>query len=194
MTEIHEAPIVHGRISVNTIASNSITFSDGSTINNVDVTLDQNSSNPLSNSILATTIHNITSPSLDNFNVHLVMNPSASHTAGTIIFPTRNLLVNDFSWGGPDLFNSTITLPISGTYTIFFQTIAYNPTDNLSTNLVIDGAALTSMLATGNLTFSTTITLPASSQISLNSNTSVAARSELHICLVKRDQTLPGGA
>ncbi len=190
--EILEAPIVHGRISVNNIVSNVITFSDGSTINNIDTALDHNSSNPLSNNILATTINNITSPPLDNFNVHLVMNPSASHTSGTIIFPTRNVLVNDFSSGGPDLFNSTITIPIKGTYSIFFQTTAYNSGESLSVNLVLDGQSLTSVLGTGRVSFSTTMILSAASQISLNSNNSTSARSELNICLIKRDHTLPG--
>ena len=45
MAEIHEAPIMHGRISVNNIHSNGI-----------------------SNSVVTTAINNITTPSLDNFN------------------------------------------------------------------------------------------------------------------------------
>tara|TARA_B110000285_G_C15103434_1_gene606448 strand:- start:44 stop:628 length:585 start_codon:yes stop_codon:yes gene_type:complete len=193
MSEIHEAPIVHGRISVNNIVSNSITFSNGSTLNNVDTTLDKNSSNPLTNSVITTTINNITSPSYDNFNVHLVMNPSASHSSlGTIIFPTRNALVNDFSSGGPDSFNSSVTLPVAGIYTVFFQTTAYDQANNISSSLDVDGQALTPIVATGKLTFSSTMTFPAASQIALRSNTAVAARSELHVCLVKRDQTLPG--
>jgi hypothetical protein len=192
MAEIHEAPIVHGTISVNSMKSTSILFSDGSTIDNVDTTLDQNSSNPLANSIFTSTINSITSPALDNFNVHLVMNPSASHNAGIIIFPTRNTLLNDFSSGGPDSFNSVITTPVSGTYTIFFQTTSYNPDHDISTNLVVNGQSLAPITAKGKLSLSTTMTLTTGSQLSLNSNSSVPARSEIHICLVKRDQTLPG--
>ena len=193
MAEIFEAPIIHGRISVNNVQSNVITFSNGSSINNVDTVLDNTSSNPLTNSIITTTINNITSPSLDNFNVHLVMNPSASHSStGIIVFPTRNTLTNDFSSGGPDLLNSSITLPVAGTYIVFFQTIAYDQTHDISSSLSVDGQALTPIVATGKLNFSSTMTFPAASQIALRSNTAVAARSELHVCLVKRDQTLPG--
>lgn len=193
MAELHEAPIIHGRISVNNIHSNGITFSDGSIVNNIDTTLDKNSSNPLTNSVVTTAINNIISPSIDNFNVHLVMNPSASHTSlGVVIFPTRNTLLNDFSSGGPDSFNSSITLPVAGTYTVFFQTIAYDQTHSISTSLQVDGQTLTPITATGKLTFSSTMSFPADSQLALYSNTAAPARSELHLCLVKRDQTLPG--
>jgi hypothetical protein len=111
---------------------------------------------------------------------------------GTIIFPTRNTLINDFSSGGPDSFNSSVTLPVAGTYTVFFQTTAYDQANSISSSLDVDGQALTPILAIGKLTFLSTMTFPAASQIALRSNTAVAARSELHVCLVKRDQTLPG--
>lgn len=42
MTDILEAPIVHGRISVNNIASNVLSFSDGSKIDNIDTALNHN--------------------------------------------------------------------------------------------------------------------------------------------------------
>ena len=195
MSESHEAPIIHGTISVNNmVASSIIHFSDGSQFDKIDTTLDQSSTNPLSNSTLASSINSITSPPLDNFHVHLVMNPSASHAAGVVVFPTRNVMVNDFSSGGPDAFNSSVTVPISGTYNVFFQTTAYNASEEISVNLVLDGQQLTPMLGFGIVTFSASMVLSASSQIVLNSNTSTIARSELMLCLLKRDQTLPGGA
>ena len=188
---VQEAPIVHGTISVNNLTvSTSIQFANGSVISDIDNTLDKNSTNPLSNSSITSAINNIVSPPVENFNIHLVMNPSASHTTGVVVFPTLNTNINDFASGGPDQFNSSITVPVSGTYSVFFKTTAYDSDDTLSANLTVNGQAFTPSLGTQSLTYSSTISLSASSEISLYCNTSVPARSELLVCLLKKDQTL----
>ena len=190
MPDINEAPIIHGSISVNNMTSHIIQFSNGSYFNGIDNTLNQTSTNPLMNSTLTNAINNIIVPPPEKFVVHLVMNPSASHNAGHIVFPTINTLVNDFSQGGTDEFNSVITVPVSGTYNIFFNTTAYNTLDDLSIHLVIDGQSLTPVSGSGVVTYSNTVTLSNSSQVTLYSNTTSPARSELFVCLVKKDQTL----
>lgn len=182
MAEIHEAPIIHSVMNVNQSALNSITFKDGTSITNIDQSLDASSTNPLSNAAISTALDNISTPDIKTFDFHAIMNPSATHTNGVISFPTILRLESTFGTVTVPTPTSSISVPATGTYAIFFKTIAYNSTHFVTTNLRVNDTQIgQTTLSTGFLTYSSNLKLQANDSITLYSNYDTPARSELSI-------------
>jgi hypothetical protein len=191
MSEIHETPIIHGTMNVSSLASNLLFFNDGSSMSGVDDQLDINSSNPLSNSAIASAISSIDTPDVNYFVFHGIMNPSASHDAtGEVAFPTILKLSSNVA-PLPLLANPVtyITLPVAGTYSIYYKTTAYNSNDIVSTNIRVNNSQLapSPFEGRGILTHTTTYySSHANDLVTLYSNNETSAHSELLISLFKK--------
>tara|TARA_Y100001936_G_scaffold242887_1_gene280882 strand:- start:1918 stop:2487 length:570 start_codon:yes stop_codon:yes gene_type:complete len=188
MAEIHEAPIVHAEISVNQITANSITFKDGTAFTNIDQALDTSSTNPLTNAAINSALANISTPDVEVFDFHAIMNPTAMHDAiGDISFPTILRFQSTFGTVTIPVPVSSISVPVTGTYAIFFKTIAYNSNLFVTTNLRINDEQIGETSSSkGFLTYSTNLQLQANDSITLYANSVTQARSELSICLLGR--------
>lgn len=186
MTEITEAPMIHGMISVSNLNSSAIQFCDGSSLSKIDTALDLTSSDPVTNQGLVTAIDNIISPTTENFTVHLVMNPSAYHASGLVSFPTRNTFTNDFASGGPNSANSIIVAPTNGTYIVNFRTTSLNSNDAISLNLTLNGQTYKSISGIDSLNYSSTFFLSNGDEISLHSANATHGRSELFVALLAK--------
>ena len=185
MSETHEAKIIHGTMNVSNLASNSIVFKDGSSMTDVDNQLDANSTNPLSGSAIASALGGLASPNVDTFIFHGIMNPSASHdSTGVITFPTLLNVTSTFGGVTASSPATTITIPVSGTYNIYYKTTAYNSNQIVSTNIRVNGTQLhpSAFSGKGVLTHTTNnCLLQANDIVTLFSNSDVSARSELYI-------------
>jgi len=175
-------------MNVNQSALNSITFKDGTSITNIDQSLDASSTNPLTNAAISTALNNTSTPDIKIFDFHAIMNPSATHdTIGVISFPTILRLQSTFGTVTVPTPTSSISVPATGTYAIFFKTIAYNSNLFVTTNLRVNDTQIgETTFSKGFLTYSTNLKLQANDSITLYANYDTPARSELSISFLHK--------
>ena len=165
---LEEAPIVHGIISCAQSSVQQIDFADGSGMSAIDSTLSAISTNPLTNAALATALTNISSPPLQNFHVHLT---KSSPSDAAVVVNARN----DFGVGGAT--GDAIEAPVTGIYMIHYEA---------DSTLLINGQGYP--ITGSQISYTSTVSLQANTVISLQPPSNF----ELVVCLVKRDETLPG--
>lgn len=192
MAEIHEAPIVHGRISVSAFTvSTEMQFSDGSKITAIENTLNTTSTNPITNSAVHNAINNINVPPTSNFFVELLMNPSSTHASGTVGFSTRSVYNNSYSGGGTNTSLDSVFVPVSGTYAISSSSKSSTPGNQVNVEIRSNGSALISSAAEDLVMLTGTYFLTAGDTITLFSNNEVPVSSTMMVSLLKAEQTVP---
>ena len=181
MTEIQEAPIVHGTISVSTFLTNFTTLSTAS-FSSIDTHLDINSTNPIQNGAIKTAIDNITTPSLSSFSTTLVIGSPTS--TGELSFEYVSHLTNTFSTGGVSN-NRTIIVPENGSYLIVYNTNASTQSNTLSMIIKINDTPARTSTGDGQVNTSTQLYLSKNDAITLHSANDTESQSTLSVTLIK---------
>lgn len=192
MSQIQEAPIVHGKISVASCdIGTEINFSDGSKVTAIENVLNSTSFNPITSGAVQTAINNINTPPVSNFFVELLMNSSSTHTGGTVQFSTLSNYTNSYVGGGANGSLDTVIVPVTGTYAISSSTKSFNSGNIVSTQLTSNSYPLLSSSAENLVMLSGTFFLNAADMISLLSSNQTVASSTLMITLLKAEQSVP---
>lgn len=107
MSEIHEAPIIHGAVSVASCVTGSVTLGS-SVFNSIDTELNSGSNNPLTNAAVKEALNGAVKPTFSAFSVKLIENVNTNYT-GDITFSGVTQAINTFN-------ASTTTINYSVTY------------------------------------------------------------------------------
>jgi hypothetical protein len=192
MAEVHEAPIIHGIVSVSACTvSSEMQFSDGSIITGIENTLNTTSTNPITNSAVNNAINNIIVPPTSNFFVELLMNPSSTHASGTVGFSTRSVYINSYSGGGTNTSLDSVFVPVAGTYAISSSSKASTTGNEVNVEIRSNGSALISSTSEDLVMLTGTYFLTAGDTITLFSNNEVPVSSTMMVSLLKAEQTVP---
>ena len=95
MSEIHEAPIIHGTVSVSSLVTGSVIIGS-SEFNAIDTELNSQSTNPVTNLVVKEALDGVVKPTLSAFSVKLVENQNSAHI-GDITFSEVTHEINTFN-------------------------------------------------------------------------------------------------
>lgn len=185
MTQIQEAPIIHGTVSVSRFVANSVHFELGSveSITAVDTTLDINSSNPITNTATKAAIDAIIPPQLSVFSVALVQNTDNS-LEGDVVFSHPSQNISTFVTGGVTN-NTSVIVPAAGVYHVYSATTAATQSNELGISVKVNNVVVKTTTAFGSLHNNTVLSLNDGDSISLEANTPTISRTSLSVTLLK---------
>lgn len=186
MSEIHEAPIVHGTISVGTLSSKNVALASSS-FNAIDTVLDSSSQNPLSNSLTKSSLELTSPPAVSAFSLKLETKSDESST-GQVSFDYVSQEINTFGSGGEA--NGTIEVPTSGTYLITSNTRSNIQSNNLNMSLKVNDVDVKNMSKDGFLVILSLIFVNSGDVISIHSNNTTALQTTLEVTLIKPSQVI----
>jgi hypothetical protein len=186
MSEIHEAPIIHGTISVGTFATKDVKLASSS-FSAIDSAVDVSSQNPLTNSATKSSLDINKPPEVSAFSFKLVkevfLNP-----IGHVSFDYVAQQINTFGNGGE--VNGTVTTPTSGTYILSLKSNSRTKSNNLDFSLKVNSSDVMNEKKDGVLSMSTLIFLNSGDIISVHSNNTTQSQTSLEVTLLKSDQTV----
>lgn len=186
MSEIHEAPITHGTISVGTFSTKNVEFMSSS-FNAIDTALDSSSQNPLSNYVTKASLEVTSPPDVSAFSFKLATTSSTS-SIGHVSFDYVSQEINTFGNGGE--VNGTITVPASGTYLITSNTRSTLQSNNLDMSLKVNNVDVKHVYKDGFLIILSLIFVNSGDIISVHSNNTTALQTTLEVTLIKPSQTI----
>jgi hypothetical protein len=186
MSEIHEAPIQHGTISVGTFSSKNITLASSS-FNAIDIALDSSSQNPLSNSVTKSSLELTSPPDVSAFTLKLETKSIKSST-GHVSFDYVAHEMNTFGSGGEA--NGTIEVPASGTYLITSNSRSTIQSNNLNMSLKVNSVDVSNVSKDGVLVILSVIFLNNGDVISVHSNNTTPLQTTLEMTLIKPSQVI----
>lgn len=185
MSQIEEAPIVHGSISASTFSAASVELGTTS-FDKLDALIDSTSSNPVSNGVTKAALEMTEPPIVSAYSVKLVKtNPV---TSDQIYFDYASHLVNTFDTSGIDYFSPLIsgaTVPASGMYSITSHSKSVTQSNSLNMILKVNGAETKNSTRDGVLVMSTVTFLNSGDSVSLHSGNSTQSKTTLEVTLVK---------
>ena len=186
MSEINEAPIIHGTISTGTFSSKNIALVSSS-FNAIDTTLDSSSQNPLSNSAIKSSLEVTSPPDVSAFNFKLETKSNKS-SIGNVSFDYVAQEINTFGSGGE--INGTIIVPASGTYLITSSTRSTTQSNNLNMSLKVNNVDVKNVYKDGVLVILSLIFVNSGDVISVHSNNTTPLQTTLEVTLMKPSQVI----
>ena len=181
MTEIHEAPIVHGTISVSTFSTKTVELSTTS-FNSIDTNIDPNSQNPVSNIAIKTALDATTPAVVSAFTARLIKLDYLT-PIGQIYFNYVAQEINTFGTGGTN--DGKVIAPASGTYLITSNVNAITQSNTLNISLKLNGIEVKNSTKNGVLLMSTIMVVNNGDIISLHSNNDTQSQTTFEVTLIK---------
>ena len=111
MSEIHEAPIIHGTVSVSSFVTGSVTIGS-SVFTSIDTELNSGSNNPLTNLAVKEALDGAVKPTFSAFSVKLIENGNSNYT-GDITFSGVKQVINTFN-AATTVLNYSVTSQSAG--------------------------------------------------------------------------------
>ena len=108
MSEIHEAPIIHGTVSVSSLVTGSVIIGS-SEFNAIDTELNSQSTNPVTNLVVKEALDGVVKPTSSAFSVKLVENQNSAHI-GDITFSEVTHEINTFNAATTTVSNYSVTV------------------------------------------------------------------------------------
>jgi len=185
MSDIHEAPIIHGTISVATFATKNVEFGTSS-FNSIDTSIDQSSQNPVSNIATKSALELVTPPVVSAFRATLMKLNLTS--IGQISFDYVAQEINTF--GTAVTTSGSVIAPASGTYLIVSDSKAVTQSNHLNVTIKVNGVEVKNSTGNGVLLMSALILVNKDDIISLHSNNNTQSKTRLDVTLIKPNQNL----
>ncbi len=186
MSEIHEAPIVHGTISVSTFSTKAVEFSTTS-FDSIDTSINQSSQNPVTNIATKSSLDSTTPPLVSAFSARLIKFNNLT-SIGQIYFDYVAQEINTFGTGGTN--DGKVIAPTSGTYLITSKVDAITQSNALNITLKLNGAEIKNSTKNGVLLMTTLTFVDSGGIISLHSNNDTQSQTTFEVTLIKPDQTV----
>ena len=185
MSAIHEAPIIHGTISVSSLHTNTIEVGSTS-FNAIDQSINSNSLNPVSNTVTKAVLDLTSPPVVSAFNKKMIKTNHLT-SIGQILFDYVSQHVDTFGSSGPD---GLVIAPTSGTYLITSNSIAVTQSNYLSFDLKVNDTEIKSCTGYGTINMSAQVFINNGDSITLHSKNTTQSETSFEITLIKANQTI----